>query len=125
MVYKIRQFIRDSRILGFFATFNKVLVLFFYKSKTHKLFLKVNHFFKDFVIRKNDKSLIVNKAKDIIKLFNIKDVGWFIALVVFFNTAAAMILEKEIDIFSISARIFFFCLGIVLFIWGQISRQGD
>ena len=114
MGYRIGDFIKESMIITFFANFNKNLLRFFYESHVYKCFLKINVFFKGTFLKNTDKSLIVTSIKKIIKSIQPKDIGLFILLVVLFNTLAMIVLEKEIDIFSISARIFFFCLGMFL-----------
>lgn len=120
MGHRIGDFVKESRIIVFFADFNKNLLRFFYNSGVYKCFLKINVFFKDVFLKNTDKSLIVTSIKKIIKSIQPKDIGLFILLAVLFNTLAMIVLGKEIDIFSISARIFFFILGIVF-----IFRGGD
>jgi len=93
----------------------KKLLLFFYNSRLHKLVLGFNAFFKNSILKNADKSLIVNSFKKLAFKISLKDTGLFIVLVVVFNTLAMFALGKQIDIFSLSARIFFFVLGIALF----------
>lgn len=101
-------------IIGFFADFNKNLLNYFYKSLVYKCFTKINAFFKDVFLKNMDKSLIVLSVKKIIKNIELKDIGLFILLVALFNTLAMVFMGKEIDVFSISARAFFFLLSVFL-----------
>lgn len=111
--YKIKQIIENSKIISFFADLNKNLLLYFYNSKIYRFFTKINSFFRD--ISKNiDKSIIIRSSRKMLKNITISDIGLFITLVILFNTLAMIVLKKEIDIFSITARIFFFLLGMFL-----------
>ena len=49
--------------------------------------------------------------------------GLFIALITVLNTLGMIMLLKEIDIFSVSARIFFFSLGIFLITISSIDEK--
>lgn len=112
MKRKIKQFAAESKILNFSLNFNKNLLLYFYNSKIYECFKRFNRFFISAILNNAKNSLIVNKSKNILKYISLKDIGLFIVLIVIFNTLAMLFLEREIDIFSIGARVFFFCLGI-------------
>lgn len=114
MKYRIKEIIRESKIISFFANFNKNLLSYFHNSKIYKSFLKLNIFFKDVILKNATKSIIIEKVKNIFKDIKLKDIGCFIVLVVLFNTLAMLFLGKEIDIFSKCARVFFFVFGIFL-----------
>ncbi len=114
MGHRIGDFVKESRISAFFANFNKNFLRYFYKSLVYKCFIKINIFFKNIFLKSMNKSLIVTSIKKISKNIELKDIGLFILLVVLFNTLVMVVLKKEIDIFSTSARVFFFLLGIFL-----------
>ena len=114
MGHRIDDFVKESRIIAFFANFNKNLLRYFYKSLVYKCFIKINLFFKNVFLKNTDKSIIINSLRKISRNIKPKDIGFFILLVILFNTLAMVALKKEIDIFSISARVFFFLLGIFL-----------
>ena len=100
----------------FFVNFNRNLLLFFYKSGTYRLFLRINAFFKNSILKNTDKSLIINSTRKAVSNIRLKDIGVFIFLVVSFNTLLMIFLGKEIDIFSVAARVFFFALGVFLYV---------
>ncbi|UCD55449.1 MAG: hypothetical protein JSV93_01225 [Candidatus Omnitrophota bacterium] len=114
MGQRIEDFVKESRIVAFFANFDKNLLKFFYESGVYKCFLKINVFFKDVFLKNTNKSIILISIKKIIKNIHHRDIGLFVLLVTLFNTLAMIVLKKEIDIFSISARMFFLILGIFL-----------
>ena len=111
---KIKQVVSESKIIKFCANLNKNLLLYFYNSQIYQFFIKIHNFFVNSILKNVNKSLIISSTKNISKHIKLKDIGWFIVLVVLFNTLAMMFLKKEIDVFSVSARIFFFLLGIIL-----------
>jgi hypothetical protein len=106
--------IEDSKIIGFCKEVNKNILLYFYDSKAYKAFSALNAFFGKTALKNANGSIFVKAAKKIAGETKPKDIGLFIVLVVIFNTSAVIVLGKEIDIFSVSARIFFFLLGIFL-----------
>lgn len=110
----MKEIIRGSKIISFCKNLNKNLLLFFFNSKTYKFFLALNRFFKNVILKNRTQSLFVKTAKKLTKSIAVKDIGLFIVLVTLFNTLAMFVLNRQIDIFSISARMFFFLLGIFL-----------
>jgi len=92
----------------------KTIILYFRSSKTYELFVAFNQFFREILKAKNT-SCTINFLKKLGKQITLKDVGVFVILTVLFNTAARFALNGTFDIFSISSRIFFLFLGLVLF----------
>lgn len=121
--YRIKEISSGSKIIGFLKNLDKNILLYFYNSRTYKLFVFLNNSFKNIILKNVTESLFIKTARSMIKGIELKDIGWFIVLVVLFNTMAMAVLRKEIDIFSVSARIFFFCLGIFLVWRGQVSSR--
>ena len=112
--YRIKEIISESKIIGFLKNLDKSILLCFYNSKTYKLFVFLNSSFKNIFLKNATKSLFMKIAKSVIKKTGLKDVGWFIVLVLLFNTLLMLGFKKEIDMFSICARVFFLILGLVL-----------
>ncbi len=119
MNYRIKQIVSESKIVGFVASFNKNMLIYFHKSKTYEVFLSIISFFRRWVLKNVDKSLIVRMARNIYNHTTLKYIGVFIILVDVFNTAIMAFLKKRIDIFSSSARVFFFILGLMLIYCGR------
>ena len=122
MDQKIDKVIQGSKIISFFGNLNKILVVSFCNSKTCKLFTKINSFFRNTILVNIDRSKIVKSVKKIALCIGLRDVGIFIILIVLFNTLAMMALGKEIDMFSVSARIFFFIIGVAC-VWNMRLRK--
>lgn len=110
----IKEILEKSKILRFFVDLNKNLLSYFYKSVAYAAFARGNIFFRNVIIKNLDKSVIINVVKKTLKSVTVKDIGWFIILLVFFNTLVMMTLGRKIDVFSICARVFFFILGVIL-----------
>ncbi len=113
---KIKKAFTESRIVRFFACFNKNLLLYFYNSGIYKLFVKIKVFFRSAVLKNADESVIIKSTRKVLQEVKLRDIGWFIILVVLFNTLAMVFLGKEIDVFSTAARVFFFALGVILIV---------
>ncbi|MBN1353477.1 MAG: hypothetical protein JW994_02260 [Candidatus Omnitrophica bacterium] len=116
----VKKIIAGSKAVNFLANLNKNILLCFYNSQTHKLFRKLNGFLSD-ILKKSDKSLFRRAATRLLAYLDIGDWGLFIILVVLFNTLVMFALKKEIDVFSVSVRVFLFCLG-ALFIFKKKRR---
>ena len=114
MKYEIKQIVSESKIVNFFKRINTEMLLCFYKSRIYGIFIKLLNFFKEQISKNIDKSVIIKGVKYVFKNVSLGDLGYFIILVVIFNTLVMLVLKKEIDIFSICARVFFFCLGVLL-----------
>lgn len=110
----MKEIIEGSKIVSFFTNFNRRALSYFYNSKTHTFFLRLNMGFKDILLRNLATSMIIKSAKKIYSLFNIKDLGLFIILAVVFNTMAMLFYRKEIDIFSAIGRLAFLLFGLGL-----------
>lgn len=110
------QIIENSKIIYFCGNLNKNLILFFYESAIYRIFTAFNRFFKNTILKNTPESVFINSGKKMAMGVSLRGVGLFLVLVVVFNTAVMMALEKEIDIFSICARAFFLVLGVGL-IW--------
>ncbi len=111
-----------SRIIAFFLNLNRNLLVCFYNSKTHGLFINVNTFFRNVILRNANGSAVLKLVKKIAAHIGIKDIGIFIALVVLFNTLAMAVLGNKIDVFSMYARVAFFVLGVTLFLWKKNAK---
>ena len=118
----LKKLLLESKILDFLAKFNTKLVGYFYKSITYKIFLKINIFFKRIILQNTNNSYFINALKSSKKRFSIKDIGLFIILVLVFNSLMMFIAGREIDIFSVIARIFFLSLGLFLILKKQKYR---
>ena len=114
MFEKIKSIFQESSILSFLANFNKKLVGYFFESFTYKAFIKINQFFKTRILAGFKESFIVNSFKKVTSFLSLRDFGIFIILVLVFNTAFMIFLDKGIDIFSIAARVCFFVVGLIL-----------
>ena len=112
----LKSIFAGSKIIGFFNKLNKILLIYFYDSKAHGLFLRINHFFNNIISKNITKSMIVGNAQKAMKQICLRDIGLFFVLSVIFNTLITIAINKEIDIFSMFARIFFFALGIFLMV---------
>ena len=123
MSYGIKQIFRESKIKKLIAGFNKNLLLCFYASRTYGIFKKVNSLFKNVILKNSKESIIIKLIEKAFRSIGLKDVGLFIFLVVIFNTVVMIVFKKEIDIFSISARMLFSILGVVLIVRGQVSSS--
>jgi hypothetical protein len=113
----MERLIAGSRIAGFFLNLNRNLIVYFYNSKTHGLFININAFFRNAILRNADESAALKLVKKIAAHIERRDIGIFIILTVLFNTLAMAALGREIDVFSACARIAFFVLGAALCIW--------
>ena len=74
----------------------------------------MDHNFNRSLLKYFHESLIVRSINKLIKNIGLKDIGLFVALVVLFNTLAMVFMGKEIDVFSIFARMAFFFLAAFL-----------
>lgn len=110
------QITENSKIINFCKNFNENLILFFYNSSTYKTFIGVNKFFKNRLLKNKRSSIFVRVVGKITSEVNLGDIGLFIILVVIFNTLAMVVFGREVDIFSIGARIAFFILGAILYV---------
>jgi len=119
---RIKQYLEESRIVNFFGNFDKRLLFYFYNSTTYKLFLRLNAFFRDMFVKNRDRSVLLRAVRKAAENVGPKDMGLLIALVTVFSTFVMILLKKEIDVFSVSARVFFLFLGALLIIWG--GRRG-
>lgn len=113
---RIKEIIVESRIVNVCANLNRTILLYFYRSKTHELFIDANNFFRKTIPGNAGKSLIVNVTKKLFSRVTARDAGAFVILVTLFNTLAMFAFGKEIDIFSISARVFFLLLAVCLIV---------
>lgn len=113
----MRQIAEGSKIIDFCRDLNKNFILFFYESAIYKVFTALNRFFKNTVLKSANESVFVNTGKKIARRASLGGMGLFFVLVVIFNTTAMVALSKNIDIFSICARVFFLVLGMVLMWW--------
>lgn len=115
MKQKLQRVFEGSGIINFFANLNANLLVCFYNSRTYAVFAGMSRFLKDPVGKNAGGSVVLNFARNIAKNTKMWDMGLFIVLVTVFNTLAMIFLRREIDIFSICARVAFFVLGVALF----------
>lgn len=114
MSYIIKEIVRKSRIINFLKDFNRNMLLFFFESKTYKLFIKANGFFRKSILENADESAILKWIQKVYKKTTVKDVGVFIIFVVLFNTIAMLAFKNRIDVFSVYMRAFFLSFGVFL-----------
>ena len=111
MSHRINDFVKESKIVAFFANFNKNLLRYFYGSEVYKCFMKINILFRNIFLKNMDKSTVLASIKKIVKNIESKDIGLLILLVAVFNTLIMIALGKKMDIFSAVARTLFSLLG--------------
>ena len=112
----MKQLITESKIVSFCKNLNKNIILYFYNSATYRIFITFNKFFRNTVLKGADESIFVKTAKKVAAEIKVRDIGLFVILVVMLNTLVMLAFRKEIDVFSICARIFFLLLGVILYV---------
>ena len=113
----------ESKILSFLSTLNKRLILYFYGSFTYKTFLKMNGFFKNRILQNTNESFFIRLLRGVRKRCNASDAGLLIILVLVFNTLIMFKSGRQIDIFSIVARVFFLSFGVFLILHEHVFRK--
>lgn len=114
MARRIAEFATDSKIVNFFTGFNKKIIIFFYNSMIYNIFRRGRSVFNEVIIKAAPGSKIIKAIGGALSSIDIKDAGFFIILVIIFNTFMLISFGKGFDAFSMIARIAFFILGLTL-----------
>ena len=102
----------DSKIAKFCINFNQRYLIFFYNSAIYKLFRYATMFRREFLTNAQESS-ILKAMRRIASGIGLKDIAVFVVLVVICNTLFMLVLEREIDMFSLSARVLAFTISIL------------
>lgn len=107
----LKQAVSKSKILRFFQMYNTTILDYAHHSRAYAFFINCNRIFKSAITYYQD-SKIIKFVRRISIQMKTKEFGFFIVLVVIFNTLIMLISGNEIDIFSIFGRLFLFGIGV-------------
>ena len=105
------EIFNESRIVSFFSRLNKNIIEYWFNSATCGAAKKCREFFGKVVLKNISHSVILRSLGKAAKDVTLSDAGLFVILTTVFNTLAMIFLNKEMDLFSVIARICFLCMG--------------
>lgn len=107
----MNEFFKESRIVSFFSRLNENIIEYWFNSATCGAAKKCREFFGKVILKNMSHSVILRSLGKAAKDVTLSDAGSFVVLTTVFNTLAMIFLNKEMDLFSVVARVCFLCMG--------------
>ena len=114
LMWDIERIARTSKILNAVSNLNRNILICFFQSMTYRLFVGISISFGGLISKNYTNSRIMRAISKVARDMSLADIGFFIILVVLFNTIFVAIAKRPMDGFSVAGRVLLIIEGLVL-----------